>query len=160
MKNKKLNKITFVSLSLFIFALSFFILTSWSRADDDNESDNEHENRSSDERTISPVVSPVIKPIVSPVPVVDQLPQPAVVNIVSPVAAPIIRETKTINSVKTIIRTETISDSKAILESLKDSDGDGIPDVIDKHPGEDDFAYAFLDANGNGIADDLEVLIN
>jgi hypothetical protein len=39
-----------------------------------------------------------------------------------------------------------------------DSDQDGVPDSIDKHPGFDDFAYAIIDANQNGIADDLEIL--
>ncbi len=47
---------------------------------------------------------------------------------------------------------------QAISQRYADSDGDGIPDSIDKYPGEDDFAYAIIDKNGNGIADELEII--
>lgn len=44
------------------------------------------------------------------------------------------------------------------IDSLKDSDQDGVPDKFDKHPGEDDFAYLIVDANHNGLSDELEPL--
>jgi len=44
-------------------------------------------------------------------------------------------------------------------EILKDSDGDGVLDKYDIHPGEDDFIYMIKDENKNGIADDLEPLL-
>ncbi len=49
--------------------------------------------------------------------------------------------------------------SSVALTPLKDSDQDGIRDISDRHPGEDDFSYLLLDNNHNGIADDLELLI-
>ncbi|MHB8904225.1 MAG: hypothetical protein ACYC40_03950, partial [Patescibacteria group bacterium] len=52
-----------------------------------------------------------------------------------------------------------VFDNSALLVTLIDSDKDGIPDVIDKYPGQDDFAYYLLDRNKDGIADDLENLI-
>ena len=45
------------------------------------------------------------------------------------------------------------------VDVYKDSDQDGIPDNLDTHPGEDDFAYMIIDNNHNGIADDLELLL-
>ncbi len=43
---------------------------------------------------------------------------------------------------------------------LIDSDQDGIIDILDTHPGEDDFAFRIQDTNKNGLIDDLEYLIN
>lgn len=57
------------------------------------------------------------------------------------------------------ITTSTQIDNSAILASLQDSDQDGIPDVSDKYPGQDDFSFYLIDDNNNGIADDLEILI-
>lgn len=39
-----------------------------------------------------------------------------------------------------------------------DSDGDSVPDIYDRHPGEDDFAYveSGTDADGDGIIDAYE----
>lgn len=51
------------------------------------------------------------------------------------------------------------SENGELLAIFKDSDRDGLPDVIDKHPGEDDFSYRLVDVNRNGIADDLEILL-
>jgi hypothetical protein len=40
-----------------------------------------------------------------------------------------------------------------------DTDKDGIADVRDQYPQEDDFAYLLVDNNNNGVADDLEKLL-
>lgn len=59
-----------------------------------------------------------------------------------------------------VIPTPLISvNNSALLAKLKDSDHDGVPDISDKHPGEDDFAYSLLDKNNNGVADDLELVL-
>lgn len=48
--------------------------------------------------------------------------------------------------------------SPAKSKIIKDSDGDGVTDDYDTHPGEDDFAYLVRDDNANGLADDLEII--
>lgn len=45
------------------------------------------------------------------------------------------------------------------LDQVKDSDLDGVPDYLDLHPGEDDYAFLIIDDNHNGIADELEILL-
>lgn len=41
---------------------------------------------------------------------------------------------------------------------LVDSDSDGVIDALDKHPGEDDFAFGISDDNRNGVVDSFEYL--
>lgn len=48
--------------------------------------------------------------------------------------------------------------SASDLKKISDSDTDGIADLFDAHPGEDDFIYKVKDRNSDGIADDLEFL--
>lgn len=57
------------------------------------------------------------------------------------------------------ITTSVKIDNSAILALLVDSDQDGVADVSDKYPGQDDFSFNLIDNNHNGIADDLEILI-
>lgn len=47
-----------------------------------------------------------------------------------------------------------------ITTNLVDTDSDGIIDSLDKYPGEDDFAYSGIDANNNGVIDELEYLLS
>jgi len=49
-------------------------------------------------------------------------------------------------------------DKTALLASLQDSDQDGIVDIADKYPGQDDFSFIIVDNNRNGVADELEIL--
>lgn len=51
------------------------------------------------------------------------------------------------------------ADNSALIKTLIDTDQDGIPNVSDQHPGQDDFSYNLVDNNQNGIADDLEKLL-
>jgi hypothetical protein len=63
------------------------------------------------------------------------------------------------NGAKTQTIVVTTNNKAAILAALRDSDKDGIPDSLDKHPNEDDYAYSLLDKNNNGVSDDLESLL-
>lgn len=61
--------------------------------------------------------------------------------------------------VKTLSIISNKPNGSAVLAPFKDSDQDGIPDLLDKHPGQDDFSFTLIDNNNNGIADDLEILL-
>ena len=74
-----------------------------------------------------------------------QITPPATLPITTPVAIP--------------ANNSFIVPEENIQGSLIDSDGDGIIDILDLYPGEDDFAFAVSDTNKNGIADDLEYLL-
>ena len=76
----------------------------------------------------------------------------------APVSAPTSSGTVTAAD-NTAASAAEIARLKANINVLIDSDLDGIPDTLDRHPGEDDFAYIITDRNGNGLADDLEALI-
>lgn len=113
-------------------AIVIALLTAFSvsQAEDDNEAGGDRFEE--DYRPAAPVL-----PIETPAPVVT--PQ----NIVQPQT----------------ITTSVKIDNSAVLALLVDSDQDGIADVSDKHPGQDDFSFSLIDNNHNGIADDLEILI-
>ena len=50
------------------------------------------------------------------------------------------------------------SSASSLKTRIYDTDTDGIADLFDAHPGEDDFIYRIEDRNSDGIADDLEFL--
>ena len=50
------------------------------------------------------------------------------------------------------------SSASSLKTRIYDTDTDGIADLFDAHPGEDDFIYRIEDRNSYGIADDLEFL--
>lgn len=59
------------------------------------------------------------------------------------------------------IITETILTNKEVpVNTLTDSDADGIIDSLDKYPDQDDFSFNVLDNNSNGIIDELEYLLS
>jgi hypothetical protein len=131
----KINKVSRLFSVLIIFSC-LFIFVSTSRADDDENERYEDDYQTVE--TINPVQidSPAITPVLVP-------------STISNNVAPI----------KTMVINSPQIDNLAVLAALADSDQDGIPNLIDKYPGEDDFAYKLIDNNNNGIADELEILI-
>lgn len=130
MKKIHLIKIYRLVIITIILMTSLFIITSFSRAeDDDYEERGQEDYRPRSQSVLNQVKdqSPLVIPKNNAI-------QPKNINT---------------NSIR--------SGEAAILAALIDSDSDGIPDVNDKHPGEDDFSYSLVDNNGNGIADDLEI---
>jgi len=159
MKKLNLKKEYIIAVVALVSIISLFTIISNSKADDD---EGDGENRQP--RVVQPVVQPIVQPqpiqIVQPQQVVEPEPvvQPDRVVIPQPTVAPVTAP----KQVNTVIRQNTvvtIPDNSAVLAALKDSDNDGVPDIVDKHPGEDDFAYTMIDNNHNGIADNLEALI-
>lgn len=159
MKKNIINKISIFALVVILLG-SFLFKTSLSRADDDEGGDRGEDYR-------PPVQTPQPQPEILPQPqpiIIQpqiQIQQPSLQTPAPAAAAPALSATapKTNPSIitkQTIIKTV---DNSALLASLKDSDKDGIPDIMDKHPGQDDFAYSLIDNNHNGIADDLEILL-
>lgn len=134
MKKIFLKNLSSIVIASFIISISFFMVAAYSRADDDR-GDNEDNFRQSNEDNFQQPTAPQPVEVIQSQPIITQT--PAIVPSVSP----------------------PVSDNSAILAALNDSDKDGIPDIIDKYPGQDDFAYYLLDRNKNGIADDLEKLI-
>jgi hypothetical protein len=65
--------------------------------------------------------------------------------------------TKPQNQTVPVLKANPAADSA--LRRLIDTDYDGVPDVSDNHPGEDDFAFRLKDNNLNGIADELESIL-
>lgn len=129
MKKINLKNIYFATIASLILVASFLVIVSYSRAEDDNEGEREDYRESVQ--------------VIQPQPPVQSQPQAQ-----SPSDA-----------IQTPTTGSTVSDNSAILAALKDSDKDGMPDVVDQYPGEDDFAYVLIDQNNNGIADDLEMLL-
>ncbi len=130
--NKKNLKIIIFSLFIFIFALA----NNFALADDDEDEDEEEErdNKRSEEN-YQPLPEVQVETPMAP--------------IISPIPTPIL-----LSPVTKIVTVSTP------LVNLSDTDSDGIIDILDSHNGEDDFAFAILDNNKNGIADDLEYLRN
>jgi len=122
------------NLKIIIFSLFLFIFVlanNFALADDDNEED-EREGGREEENYQSPQeiqAETPVAPLISPIP--TPVPLAPVTRIVT-VSTPLV--------------------------NLSDADSDGIIDILDSHNGEDDFAFAILDNNKNGIADDLEYL--
>lgn len=129
MKKIHLTKIYRLVIITIVLITSLFIKTAFSRAEDNNYEERDQE----DYRPRSQSVLNQVKDQ-SPVVIPNNAIQPKTINIVS-----------------------AKSSAASILAALIDSDSDGIPDINDKHPGEDDFSYSLVDNNGNGIADDLEI---
>jgi hypothetical protein len=159
MKKIFLKNLSYIVIASFVVFTSTLLVASYSRADD--EEDNEDNYR----QPVQTIQQPV--EVIQPQPVIQEVPV-----IVSPVQTPVIQTpvvtpsvsapTASPKQITTTINKETIikiPDNSALLAALKDSDNDGIPDVIDKYPGQDDFSYYLLDNNKNGIADDLENLM-
>jgi|GEM_PF-875056 len=131
MKKTIFNKISFF-LILSVLLGSYLILVSASRADDDEgeEYDQWEERNHDDERAEEKKYQEEKKPIKSKV-------TPILQSNIAPRDKP---------------------DKAALLASLQDSDQDGIVDIADKHPGQDDFSFIIVDNNRNGLADELEIL--
>lgn len=125
MNNIKSKKI-YLSLSVIIILIaSFFIISSYSKADENDGGDGEDNG-------------PKIE---LPFKYLQPQQQPEAVT-----------PTQSQAQITTV-------DNSAVFAALIDSDKDGVPDVIDKYPGEDDFAYNLIDKNNNGISDNLEILL-
>ncbi len=133
-------------------------------ADDD---DNDERNERSEKRyELQQNDDAVIQPISAPEPVDDKpVTQPVIVQpeekIQDPERVIIPKTTKTVSENKNLVlpvisKTNVASSPN---RELMDSDLDGIADANDRHENFDDFAYNIVDKNGNGLADDLEVLI-
>ncbi|MFA5886914.1 MAG: hypothetical protein WC863_04070 [Patescibacteria group bacterium] len=82
--------------------------------------------------------------------------RPEVISAVEETSAPVTPRVSTIDAPAATGFLPTVN----ITNSLIDSDQDGIIDILDTHPGEDDFAFRIQDANKNGLIDDLEYLMN
>jgi len=109
--------------------------------DEDEDDDEERNNNSQEEYTYETVTVPAEKPIVKYVPVV---------------ALEYRTDTDGDGLVDAIDPNPTISEYKLFT----DDDLDSVANAWDKYPGEDDFSYIdYLDANNNGITDDLENII-
>ena len=119
--------------------LAIILIANFALAEDDNE----------DNYRITPVVIPK-EPVVLPVPVVQPVP------VVAPAA---VTPSAAVTQIQPIETTKTITQVSE-TSNLVDSDGDGIIDSLDKHPGEDDFAFNVADTNKNGVIDELEYLLN
>lgn len=133
---KKIKIIRIITLSI-VLTVSFFIIASFSFAEDDERE--EREERGDDYRSEEIQQAQPNLEIVPPSQLKPQL--------------PIANKTADLSPV-----TSTQSNINRLV-TLKDSDQDGIPDNNDKHPGLDDFSFSLIDNNNNGIADDLEILV-
>ncbi len=158
--NKIYKKIFF----LFIIMALFLSVSPAVLADDD---DNDERNERSEKRyELQQNDDAVIQPISAPEPVDDKpVTQPVIVQpeekIQDPERVIIPKTTKTVSENKNLVlpvisKTNVASSPN---RELMDSDLDGIADANDRHENFDDFAYNIVDKNGNGLADDLEVLI-
>ena len=157
MKRGVLIKISVIAT---IVLISTFSLAFLSRADDD-QSENDDNNT---ERNRSVLQTP---------PVQEQLPTDLPVTILPPVIeapidSPIIepelysgdQSEQQAKPVSVSVPKPIVTTNAALITALRDTDKDGIPDAVDKHPGLDDYSFHFIDENNDGIADDLEALIN
>jgi hypothetical protein len=162
MEKKYITKIFVFSTIMAIVLTSFFAVISTSRAEDDEDEWGEREEREDRQERYyieRPAVEPIQEPRLEAVPLeIKQELEPV------PVAPVILREdVPTISSspiqTKNTMITSVTETQPSGISSIKDSDQDGIADLLDRHLGEDDFAYSLMDGNDNGIADDLEVLI-
>ncbi len=157
-----------ISLStLLIILVSLFSLITLSHADDDEREHDDNDYHKEDRYEAPAIIAPVPEPIPEPIPelIPEPIPEPVVISapvtpaeIIKPVYNDGLRTQNSIvpTQVTKIITTKI--DNTAAIALLSDSDQDGIPDTIDKYQGIDDFAFSLIDANHNGIADDLEII--
>lgn len=142
MKKTIFKKISFF-LILFVLLSSYFVLVSASHADDDEGEESARENienyREGDDKLWG--AQPQL-------PVTDQI---APTQTISP---------KNERQQAQTVDTPAGQNNAAVLASLRDSDQDGIADIADQYPNQDDFAFSLIDNNHNGLADDLESLVN
>jgi hypothetical protein len=155
MKKISFKKISLLSVIILVLFVSAISAISFSHAEDDEDERYERDNDRSwlserEEENVEPEVT-------TPAPVVESAPvitvTPTTATPVTTTASPVVNNSKT----QTIV--VTTNNKAAILAALRDSDQDGVTDLLDKHPGEDDYAYSLLDKNNNGVDDNLEILL-
>lgn len=183
MKFNKKNKSLEILALFFVLFVLIFIFMPVSRADDDENDDNP--NLQHIETQVPDIVTPPAPPvIIKPEPIVQPAPPPIQAekpepekNIIKPAVKPktvqpssepqikkVQSGRQAVKTVPKILKAEPAviqpdEAAKSNINNWQDSDHDGVPDILDKHPGEDDFAFSIIDANQNGIADELELLL-